>query len=153
MKKCALFLLIVLVLGSNAWASLSVNVSIKTSNSGASVVVSGMAPCDACSWTEWCHSGTTHTLNVCVKCKDCSGWGCKPIEGYNGPVPGVCSWKNTVCVNVYCVCSKCCSKCGSQGRLVYRSSTSFTVGSCGGATSSSSSSSISMSSTQFSSVQ
>ena len=141
MKKLV-WLLMVLVMSATAWADLSVRVSIRTTNSGACATVSGMAPADCYVWKkEWCGPGNTHTLNVYVKGKDCSTRGFKSIGPYYETLSNLCPGKHTVCVNVYCVCDKCC-KWGTGSRLVARSSSTFTVGTCGGRSSSSSSSRV-----------
>ena len=131
MKKW-MWLWVVLTLGATAWAGLSVSVSIRTNNSGACVTVSGMAPADCYVWKkEWSGPGNTHTLNVYVKGKDCSAKGFKAIGPYYENLSNLSPGKHTVCVNVYCVCDKCCTY-GSSSRLVARSSSTFTVKACGG---------------------
>ena len=131
MKKYAL-LWMMLAMSATAWGSLSVSVSLRTDNSGACATVSGMAPADCCIWkSEWCGPGNTHTLNVYIKGKDCNAKGCKAIGPYTETLRGLCPGKHSVCVNVYCVCDRCC-KCGAGARLVARSSATWTVAGCCG---------------------
>lgn len=149
MRKYAM-LLLVLVMSATAWGSLSVNASIRTSKSGASVTVFGTAPAGFCVQKQWCREGNKFTLNVKVNGKDCSAAGSATIGPFTESLSNLSPGTYTVCVNVYCICGKCCKR-GTGSRLVTRSSSTFTVGACGGSSSSSSSSATSSSSQSSSS--